>query len=261
MSSNVKSERKVAIVTGSGRVGHIGFATAEKLASQGCNILLTDIDQESLAIATDKLRSSYSIEVEAVVADIGLEEGAQSVVEEAVHTWGRVDVLVNNAGGGVFGLTVQPFLEHTPETLQETLKRNLWTTIWMCRSVLPIMVKQQSGSIINIGAESVRNGLWDHAAYNAAKGGVHGMTTGLAREFAPHNIRVNTIAPAGTITAGRQKQESHDQLHKDRVVDSIPLGRRAQPEEMAGSIAFLASEESSFITGQVISVNGGSSMQ
>ena len=254
----MSSKKKVAIITGSGKIGHIGFEVAKKMASQNYNILLTDIDGDNLEIAETELRNNSNAEVVAVQADIGLEKEAQKVVDKAIEVWGTVDALVNNAGGGVFGLTVRPFLEHTAESLNETMKRNLWTTIWMCRAALPIMVQQKSGSIINIGAESVRNGLWDHAGYNCAKGGVHGMTTGLAREFAPYNIRVNVVAPAGTITAGRVK--SGEELERDRVVDSIPLGRRAQAWEMAGAVAFLASDESSFITGQVISVNGGSSM-
>ena len=86
-------------------------------------------------------------------------------------------MLVNNAGGGI----IKPFSEHTPETLKATVDRNLWTVLWACWHVLPLMRTQKYGRIVNLGADSVRNGLWDHAAYNAAKGGVHGLTTGLAR--------------------------------------------------------------------------------
>ena len=103
-----------------------------------------------------------------------------AMVEKTIKKWDRIDILVNNAGGGV----IRPFLEHTPETLKTTIDRNLWTCLWSCYKILPYMVEQKYGRIINIGADSVRNGLWDHAAYNAAKGGVHALTTGLAREFA-----------------------------------------------------------------------------
>jgi 2,3-dihydroxy-2,3-dihydro-p-cumate dehydrogenase len=106
------------------------------------------------------------------------------MVDLAITRLGRIDILVNNAGGGI----IKPFLEHTPDTLKQTVDRNLWTAIWCCHTVLPRMVRHNYGRIINIGADSVRNGLFDHAAYNAAKGGVHAMTTGLAREFASYDI-------------------------------------------------------------------------
>ncbi|WP_251033813.1 SDR family NAD(P)-dependent oxidoreductase [Bacillus sp. ISL-75] len=102
------------------------------------------------------------------------------MVEKAIHKWDKIDILVNNSGGGV----ILPFLEQTPETLKTTIDRNLWTMLWSCYRVLPHMVKQNYGRIINIGADSVRNGLWDHAAYNAAKGGVYAIVSGLGREFA-----------------------------------------------------------------------------
>ena len=105
---------------------------------------------------------------------------ADDLVATAVETLGHVDVLVNNAGGGV----IRPTLEHTEETLRATVDNNLWTTIYCVRAVLPHMVSRRHGRIINIGADSVRTGLMDHAMYNAAKGGVHAMVTGIAREFA-----------------------------------------------------------------------------
>jgi 2,3-dihydroxy-2,3-dihydro-p-cumate dehydrogenase len=124
------------------------------------------------------------------------------------------------------------------------------------------MVERRYGRIINIGAESVRNGLWMHAGYNAAKGGVHGLTTGLAREFATSCITVNTVAPSGVETKSerqfRLREKNPDFFNA--VLGTIPLGRLARMEEVSATVAFLASDEAAFITGQVISVNGGSSM-
>ena len=109
----------------------------------------------------------------------------------AIGTLGHVDILVNNAGGGV----IRPTLEHTEESLRATIDNNLWTTIHCVRAVLPHMVSRGHGRIINIGADSVRTGLMDHAMYNAAKGGVHAMVSGLAREFATDGVTANTVAP------------------------------------------------------------------
>ena len=136
---------------------------------------------------------------------------------------GQVDILVNNAGGGV----IRPTLEHTEETLQATVDNNLWTTIRCTLAVLPHMVERGYGRIINIGAESVRNGLVDHAIYNAAKGGVHGLTTGLAREFAAAGITVNTVAPSYVETP---------ELGRALSAGALPAGLRHVTERATGLI-------------------------
>jgi len=169
---------------------------------------------------------------------------------------------VNNAGGGV----IRPTLEHTEETLRTTIGNNLWTTIRCTLAVLPHMAERGHGRIINIGAESVRNGLTDHAIYNAAKGGVHAMTSGLAREFAGVGITVNTVAPsyvetpeiAAALSAGAVPDRLRHVL--DRAVGLIPMGRPATVDDVAATVAYLAKEDAGFVTGQVVSVNGGSSM-
>ena len=194
--------------------------------------------------------------------DLSAPGTADRLVATALSAFGQVDIFVNNAGGGV----IAPTLAHTEETLQATMANNLWTTLRMCLAVLPHLAERGYGRIISIGAESVRNGLTDHAVYNAAKGGVHGLTTGLAREFASQGITVNVVAPSYTRTpeldaalaAGRAPERFGKVL--GNAIALIPAGRGAEADEVAAAVAFLAREDSRFITGQILSVNGGSSM-
>ena len=132
--------------------------------------------------------------------------------------------------------------------------------LWCSWYAVPKMRAQAYGRIINLGADSVRNGLWDHAAYNAAKGGVHGLTTGMAREFAKDGITVNTVAPCAVNTPQMTAITRSNPALAAKFVSLIPMGRPAEMEEVASMVSYLASAEASFVTGQVISVNGGSTM-
>jgi 2,3-dihydroxy-2,3-dihydro-p-cumate dehydrogenase len=245
---------RIAIVTGAAR--GIGYAIADRLAADGASLVIVDLDATTLRQAAEQLRASHGCRAEIAIGDLSLEEVARATIRTAEDHFGRVDILVNNAGGGV----IRPFLDHTPETLRATVDRNLWTVLWCCWLALPIMKQQGFGRIINLGADSVRNGLWDHAAYNAAKGGVHALTTGLAREFAQDGITVNTVAPCAVNT--EQLAAIAEKLPElaAKFLSVIPMGRAAEMTEVASMVAYLATAEAAFVTGQVISVNGGSTM-
>ena len=243
---------QVAIVTGAGR--GIGRAIAARLAADGASVMVCDLDP---ALAADSAAALPHPERHASCAgNLAKEEVARAMVEVAAARYGKIDILVNNAGGGI----LRPFLKHTPETLIETVDRNLWTAVWACWLVLPHMKAAGYGRIVNIGADSVRNGLAEHAGYNAAKGGVHAMTTGLAREFVLDGITVNTVAPCLVQTQQLLDVQAVNPVLVQTATDVIPMGRPATEAEISSMVAYLASPEASFVTGQVISVNGGATM-
>ena len=247
---------RTAIVTG-GAQG-IGRAIASRLAAEGARLVIADVLEERLSETAAMLKEEAVQPPMTFTGDLSRSDVAAHLAERAIEEFGVIDVLVNNAGGGV----ILPTLEHTDETIATTLDRNLLTALHSSRAALPHMVEREYGRIVNLGAESVRNGLFHHAIYNAAKGGVHGMTTGLAREFAPYGITVNAVAPAGTMTEQLQMMRDREEFRPlmNATLSLIPLGRFADMEEVAALVAFLASEEAGYITGQTISVNGGSSM-
>ncbi len=244
---------RTAVVTG-GATG-IGLGITRRLLAGGAAVLVSALSKEHL--------DGHGLpDVAGFVGDLSRPGAGEELLAAAVDALGGVDILVNNAGGGV----ILPTLEHTEETLRATVDNNLWTTIRCSLAFLPHMVERGGGRVINIGAESVRNGLTDHAIYNAAKGGVHALTTGLAREFAPAGITVNTVAPsyiktpelAAMMAAGGLPERFDVVL--DDALRLIPMGHPGTVEDVAGMVAYLAGPEAGFVTGQTISVNGGSSM-
>jgi 2,3-dihydroxy-2,3-dihydro-p-cumate dehydrogenase len=246
---------RTAIVTGAA-VG-IGKAIAARFADEGVRLVIADLDAELLEKTAAGLARDGRPAPVARTGDLSERANADALVAACQEAYGRVDILVNNAGGGV----VRPTLTHTEETLRATVDRNLWTTIYCSLAALPVMKAQGYGRIVNMGAESVRNGLYWHAVYNAAKGGVHGLTTGLAREFIGDGITVNTVAPSAIRTEAYDAFNRPEELAMiKKMVDLIPAGRAGTVDEVASMVAYLASDEAGYVTGQVVSVNGGSSM-
>ena len=235
-------EGKLALVTGASK--GIGKAIAEELARAGAGVV---VGYRSGREEAEELAAQ--IGGRAVQADVSSPEEAKRLVEEA----GDVDVLVNNAG-----LTRDGLLARMPDADWRTvIETNLSSVFYTCRAVTRPMMKKRAGSIVNISSIVGVHGNWGQTNYAASKAGIIGFTKSLARELGSRNIRANVIAP------GYVKSQLTDVLPEEAtkaMVDNTPLGRIAEPREVAGAVRFLASDEASFITGDVLLVDGGLGM-
>jgi 2,3-dihydroxy-2,3-dihydro-p-cumate dehydrogenase len=242
---------QAVIVTGAAR--GIGAAIAVRFAREGAQLVLADLDGD--AVATE-LEDKHESAVVTSVGDLSDPAVVDGLVKTARSAFGKIDVLVNNAGGGV----VQPTARHTEETLHATIDRNLWSAMRCTLAVLPPMMEAQYGRIVFVGADSVRNGLFDHAIYNAAKGGVHALAGSLAREYATTGVTLNTVAPSAVRSPEYDRFMAEQPELTKRFVSVIPMGRPAEMDEVASAVAYLASREAGFITGQILGVNGGATI-
>ena len=260
---------KVCIVTGAGQ--GIGRAVARRLGQEGGKIVVADRVDEG-ARRTVKDLQDLGVEAIKVIADLSTLSAAQDMMAEALKSYGRIDVLVNNVGGTIW---MKPFHLYTEEETQQELERSLLPTLWGCNAVLPIMIEQKGGCIINIGSQSVR-GLY-RAPYAASKGGILAIGKVLAMEYGRYGIRVNTVSPGGTDILDRLtprlqirpgtmaedlEKDEGDRYRQEMGTDiraQQSLRRRGLPEEQAAAVAFLASDDASFITGDVINCSGGQS--
>jgi 2,3-dihydroxy-2,3-dihydro-p-cumate dehydrogenase len=245
---------QTVVVTGA--AGGIGTALSTRFATEGASLVLADLDGDRVEKLAGALENDHGVRVVTSVGDLSSPQGGQQAVDAAVAAFGRLDVLVNNAGGGV----IRPTLQHTEETLQATVDRNLWSALRCTLAAIPVMVEAGYGRVVFIGADSVRNGLNDHAIYNAAKGGVHALAGGLSREFGAKGLTFNVVAPPAVRSPEFERFEREQPELTRGFVSQIPMGRPAELSEVASAVAYLASRDASFINGQVLGVNGGSTL-
>ena len=242
------SERKAAIVTGASR--GIGRATAVRLAKMGMDIVFTYNSGSEAAEETKALCEAEGARVLAVQADVSKSENCDELVAKTLEFCGRIDVLVNNAGITRDGLIIRM----TDEQFDQVIDTNLNGAFYMMRAVSKQMMKQRCGRIINISSVVCVMGNAGQVNYAASKAGIIGMTKSLARELASRKVTVNAIAP-GMIATDMTAVMSDKA--KEAMKAAIPVGEMGKPEDIAAAVAFLASEDAGYITGQVICVDGG----
>jgi NAD(P)-dependent dehydrogenase (short-subunit alcohol dehydrogenase family) len=247
---------RAAAVTGSS--DGIGFAVACGLLQEGAAVTLTGRDPERLAAATERARA-LNERVHAVCGDITSAAIRHQLVAETCERFGRLDILVNNSGGGS---DVREVVDIDDGDWGRTLELNLGAVFKLCRAAIPIMRTQRYGRIVNVSSVAGRNkGRLSGPQYSAAKAGVQGLTRHLAGDLAEDGITVNAVAPGFVATArALRKWESRTAEEREHMMVQVPMRRFAQPEEIAQPILFLASEGASYITGVTLDVNGGSFM-
>jgi NAD(P)-dependent dehydrogenase (short-subunit alcohol dehydrogenase family) len=246
---------RVALVTGA--AGGIGLAIAFRLARTGYDIAIADIDAPGAERAAQEIRT-HGRRAIPIVCDVGRRDGAFRMAEEAAGDLGDIDLLVNNAGIVRLG----PLASFAEQDWRDIFRVNVDGVFFCCQAVLPRMMARRQGSIVNIASWNGKLGAPNFGAYSATKFAVIGLTQALAREVASHGIRVNAVCPgivAGTpmrAEVERQGQTFGVPPSTDRA-KMIPLGRLATPEDIAHAVAFLASDEAAYMTGQAINVTGG----
>lgn len=238
---------KVALITGSGR--GMGLVDAELMAGEGAAIILHDIDAGLVNAAAKQLRA-HGADVFTIVSDIADIAATRDAIAKAENHFGRIDILVNNAGNAVGG-TLEDLDEDAYDAVMNVHVKG---TFFATQAVVPGMQRRGEGAIVNISSIWGMTGYEHSSNYCAAKAALLGFTKSWAKELAPWNIRVNAVAPGCVLT---EMTIHKGQDYIDERAKLIPLGRWAEPEEMCEAVLFLASPRASFITGQVISPNGG----
>ena len=244
----MRFENQVAVVTGAGR--GIGHAIAVRLASEGARVASVSRTEANAQKTADEINAARADAAKAYAVDVADHAAVQTASAQILEDFGRVDILVNNAGVTRDGLSMRMSLDDWDTVLNTNLKGAFVFT----QALLRPMIKQRSGRIINISSIAGLTGNAGQANYSASKAGLIGLTKTLARELASRGITVNAVAP-GLIETDMTTVLSEE--IRQAILQKVPLGRLGEPDDIAGAVAYLASPEAKYITGQVLTVDGG----
>ncbi len=240
--------QKIALVTGAGQ--GIGAAIVQRLADEGCKLVLVDINTQQLALLSEQL-DQQDVDNIPMTVDVTIKSEVERAVSQAVKRWGTIDILVNNAG-----IIRDGFISNISEQdWDQVLDVNLKAAFLCCQALFPIMKQQQSGKIVNIVSRAWLGNI-GQANYSASKGGLVSLTRTLALEFARYQINVNGVAPGLINTPMTQGMP---ESARERLLRMQPTGKMGSVEDIAAAVKFLASDESQFINGQILHVDGGKS--
>jgi len=250
-------DNKVAAITGGG--GGIGGATCRRFAQEGARVAVLDRDLAAAQRTADQILAEGGTAL-ALACDITDRAAVDAAVQRIAAEWSGIDILVNNAGWDVF----KPFTKTVPDEWAQLIAINLTGALHMHHAVLPLMVAAgRGGRIVNIASDAARVGSSGEAVYAACKGGLVSFSKTIAREHARHGITVNVVCPGPTDTAlfaDYKQGAGNPEKLEEAFRRSIPLGRIGQPQDLPGAILFFASDDAAYVTGQVVSVSGGLTM-
>ena len=245
-----KLDNKIAIITGAGR--GIGRGIAGKLATEGATVVVTDIDEQAAQTAAKELGGGAV----GLRVDVTSKDSVAEMVGTVNEKFGWIDVLINNAGWDKVG----PFVDSDEADWDRVIAINLYGVFNTSKAVLPIMAAQCYGSVVNLGSDAGRVGSSGEAVYSAAKGGVIAFSKATAREMARHQVNVNCVCPGPTDTPLFASIGGDNPKLREALTKAIPFRRLADPSDLANAVAFFASDDAAYITGQTVSVSGGRTM-